>query len=314
MVSYAQNFEDVILNRVFNNRASGFYIDLGAMDPVYDSVTKAFYDRGWRGINVEPSEYFYKRLAAERERDINLNIAVGDVVETRPLYVFEGFGLSTFDPEFRRVSVEHGYSYQEVTCNVTTLAEVCRQYVDCPIDFLKIDAEGWEGPILRGGDWANFRPTVLIVEAIHPFIHEPEWACWEPFLLEQCDYLFVYFDGVNRFYVPREYEELVPAFSRPACILDGFQMYATVEAEQRAAKLKQDGELMKAGLKEAEDQCKTLRATVENMRALEEVLRRDLASERSQVEKLKEQLRDSRLWVGRLSEQLTATRIRANNP
>ena len=47
-VSYAQNFEDVILNRIFKDKESGFYIDVGAHHPIYDSVTKAFYERGWQ--------------------------------------------------------------------------------------------------------------------------------------------------------------------------------------------------------------------------------------------------------------------------
>src|SRR5580700_8067787 len=100
MISYAQNFEDVLLDRLFENRDSGFYVDVGAMDPVHDSVTKAFYDRGWRGINIEPHPQFYERLVAERSRDINLNVAVGDVEETRTLYAFPGEGLSTFNLQF----------------------------------------------------------------------------------------------------------------------------------------------------------------------------------------------------------------------
>ncbi len=54
MVSYAQNGEDVVLARVFGDRRAGFYVDVGAGHPVVDSVTKHFYDLGWRGINVEP--------------------------------------------------------------------------------------------------------------------------------------------------------------------------------------------------------------------------------------------------------------------
>ena len=56
MVSYAQNHEDVLLRRVFPDEPNGFYIDVGANDPVRDSVTKHFYDRGWHGINIEPAE------------------------------------------------------------------------------------------------------------------------------------------------------------------------------------------------------------------------------------------------------------------
>jgi hypothetical protein len=51
---YAQHGEDRSLAGLLGRRRRGFYIDVGAWDPVQDSVTKHFYDRGWRGINVEP--------------------------------------------------------------------------------------------------------------------------------------------------------------------------------------------------------------------------------------------------------------------
>ena len=57
---------------------NGFYIDVGANDPTLESVTKAFYERGWSGINIEPSPKYYARLCAERARDINLPMAVSD--------------------------------------------------------------------------------------------------------------------------------------------------------------------------------------------------------------------------------------------
>ena len=53
-VSYAQNFEDVILNRALHGVTDGCYIDIGANDPEVDSVSLAFYERGWRGLHVEP--------------------------------------------------------------------------------------------------------------------------------------------------------------------------------------------------------------------------------------------------------------------
>ena len=44
MISYAQNFEDVILWRALKHVEAGRYIDIGANDPEKDSVTKVFYD------------------------------------------------------------------------------------------------------------------------------------------------------------------------------------------------------------------------------------------------------------------------------
>ena len=54
IISYAQNFEDVMLWRALGQIEHGFYIDIGAQDPIIDSVSLAFYEHGWRGIHVEP--------------------------------------------------------------------------------------------------------------------------------------------------------------------------------------------------------------------------------------------------------------------
>ena len=70
--SYSQYYEDIILFFIFYNVENGFYIDVGANDPNIISVTKAFYLRGWNGINIEPLPHKYKLLLNERKRDINL--------------------------------------------------------------------------------------------------------------------------------------------------------------------------------------------------------------------------------------------------
>ena len=65
-ISYAQNLEDVMLYRILKRVEAGFYIDVGAQHPVLDSVNKAFYDRGWRGINIEPNSEDFSLLQKER--------------------------------------------------------------------------------------------------------------------------------------------------------------------------------------------------------------------------------------------------------
>jgi len=337
MISYAQNFEDVILNRVFADQASGFYIDVGAMDPVEGSVTKVFYDRGWCGLNIEPEPRFHRKLAAERERDTNLNLALGEARETRLFYSFEDQGISTFSDSFRDYFIERGHRSTEVPCHVTTLADVCRAHCAGPIDFLKIDAEGWEGAILRGGDWANFRPRILLVEATEPFSHTPAWQDWEPFLVDECEYVFVYFDGLNRFYVRGEDRALECRFQYPPNVLDEFRPYALVQAEECVARAEEQALNLKGalaslqaelpGLRKAElhwrlkaeqlkilmrrqgaqlrtltDQRRTLCSTNADLREQIRILHEKLALVESE-------LLDSRLWVGRLSEKLAASRV-----
>ncbi|RLA51208.1 MAG: FkbM family methyltransferase, partial [Gammaproteobacteria bacterium] len=76
-ISYAQNYEDVMLRRTLKDVDKGFYIDVGANDPVIDSVTKSFYDTGWHGINIEPVGEWYEKLQQDRPNDTNLQLAVG---------------------------------------------------------------------------------------------------------------------------------------------------------------------------------------------------------------------------------------------
>lgn len=77
MISYAQNFEDVMLERAFAEIENGFYVDVGAWDPDLDSVTRYFYERGWRGVNIEPNPKYLALLKEKRARDVNLGLAVG---------------------------------------------------------------------------------------------------------------------------------------------------------------------------------------------------------------------------------------------
>ena len=111
MISYAQNFEDVMLDRVFRGRTDGFYVDVGAMDPVWGSVTKRFYDLGWRGVNVEPVPRFHKALVRGRPCDVNLAVALGRSRGRLELFDFPVAGVSTFSPEFADYFVGRGHSY-----------------------------------------------------------------------------------------------------------------------------------------------------------------------------------------------------------
>jgi FkbM family methyltransferase len=211
-VWHGQRGEDRALARLFGRRRRGFYIDIGAWDPVKDSVTKHFYDRGWRGINVEPHPEYFGRLVAARPRDVNLQLALGDEAGTQSLILIGQTGLSTFVAPFAdyaqawaRENAPEGADVAELSVEVTTLAEVCRRHIPpaTEIDFLKIDVEGWEERVLRGGDWTAFRPRILVVEAVEPLTETPAWATWDPYIQAQ-GYDFLTFDGLNRWYRRRE--------------------------------------------------------------------------------------------------------------
>ena len=95
-VSYAQNAEDVVLWRALRDVASGTYVEVGANHPTVDSVSRAFYDRGWSGLCVEPLPSFAEEFRRSRPRDTVVQAAVLDTEDdTVVLHAIEGTGLST---------------------------------------------------------------------------------------------------------------------------------------------------------------------------------------------------------------------------
>ena len=208
MISYAQNQEDVVLSNFFKDQKEGFYVDVGASDPTVRSVTKHFYDLGWTGINIEPVPRFYDQLVKERERDVNLCVAVGSKEDTLSFFEFEAEGISTLNQDNADHFTNLGYPSKKITVDVVTLASICEKYCTKQIDFLKIDVEGWEKEVIEGGDWKNFRPRVVLLEAIKPNSNIGTWHLWEPQLLS-LGYVFCYFDGINRFYIRQEDKDLI---------------------------------------------------------------------------------------------------------
>ncbi|NLY09869.1 MAG: FkbM family methyltransferase [Tissierellia bacterium] len=221
-ISYAQNFEDIMLWRALKHIENGFYIDVGAGDPHQDSVTKAFYERGWRGINIEPIPQLYEKLVRERPRDINLQVAAGDKEKEIVIYELPDTGLSTLDLSIaERHEKERGYKKVERIVKSQTLTQICKDIHLSPIHFLKIDVEGAEKEVLEGTDFSIVRPWIILVESTIPNSRIENYSEWEPILLN-ANYEFVYFDGLNRFYVAKEHPELKESFKLPPNCFDGF--------------------------------------------------------------------------------------------
>ncbi|MBW4686213.1 MAG: FkbM family methyltransferase [Komarekiella atlantica HA4396-MV6] len=222
-ISYAQNFEDVLLNRVFKHKTKGFYIDVGALDPFFDSVTKAFYDIGWSGINIEPIKECHSLFEQERQRDINLNVALSSSEGNLEFFQVLGQpGNSTLNKELAyKIAKEKGLDVYKYPVPIITLAEVCKKYVNQKIDFLKIDVEGVEEQVILGGNWEIFRPTILVIEATLP---DTNIRCENniPIFLMGKGYQKVFFDGINDYYISEESGDLVKYFDFPVNTLDDY--------------------------------------------------------------------------------------------
>ncbi len=236
-ISYAQNFEDVMLARAFPG-ARGFYVDVGANDPDIDSVSRAFYERGWSGINIEPLAAQFRRLRERRPRDVNLEIAVGESEGEITFYAIEQWhGYSTTDAEIVAQHRADGLKVEIQQVPVRRLAAVLDQHAaGRVIDFMKVDVEGAELSVLRGAELDRHRPKILLIEAKLPVTFSmvdrpdevPDRTDEYVRFLAPFGYQLVYHDGLNAFFLAEEHRELARHFQRPAGSLDRFVHAASI--------------------------------------------------------------------------------------
>lgn len=224
-ISYAQNGEDVVLWRALNNIVNGVFVDVGAAHPVEDSVTWAFYERGWSGINFEPVAVFAEEYQKLRDRDTTIRAGVGDTPGRKTFYIAEGTGLSSLVEEDAESAKNLGHTIVESEIDIVTLNDTLADVLPSATDihFLKIDAEGSEADVLRGIDLEKWRPWVILVEATRPNSVESTRALFDD-LITNFAYEPALFDGLNQFYVAKEHSELIPLLNYPACALDNFQL------------------------------------------------------------------------------------------
>ena len=215
-----------MLYRALGHLERGFYIDLGAQHPEIDSVSKAFFDRGWQGVHVEPVPHYANLLREARPGDRVIEAAVSSRVGHTTIMVFPDTGLSTTVPDIAAGHVDAGMSAPEAGLPVptVTLASIAEELGECEVHWLKIDVEGLEKEVLQGWDPASLRPWLIVVESTLPNSAQSSHAEWE-YLLTEANYVHVYSDGLNRFYAAAERAgELGPAFALPPNVFDDLQL------------------------------------------------------------------------------------------
>ena len=199
--SYSEYFEDLILYLLLFDIKKGFYIDVGAYDPIKVSVTKSFYLKGWRGINIEPQPEKIELFKKDRPNDINLQLAVGRKVGNISFYV---------NDQCSTAKKKYSKRKKEILVKMDNMSNICKTYVPegTEIDFCKIDVEGGEKSVLLGYDFINYRPKVFCIESTIPLSRVSNYYLWEALLIKH-NYTFIYTLGVNRFYFDNLIPELI---------------------------------------------------------------------------------------------------------
>lgn len=216
-ISHAQNGEDVRAWRALEDVDEPFYVEVGASDPVVDSLTASLSALGWRGVLVEPEPSIAQRLREARPRDVVVAAAAHSSSGVLSFSYADkrGQGQVSAGP----VADAREHDQVQISVPAVRLADVLDDVAPSDVHFMSIDVEGHEADALLGLGLDRWRPWVLCIEATRPDSRTPSWEGWHPLLVE-ADYHFVAFDGLNRWYVSAEHRDLADRVAEPHNVLD----------------------------------------------------------------------------------------------
>ena len=151
---------DLILDDIFKSKANGFFIELGANDGLIQSNTAFLeFNRGWKGVLVEPSQIAYNKCVKNRPNSTCFNLACvsnnykEDIIQGD----FNGSLMAS-------VNGKRNNTNTLIDCKVSTLESILDSVNASTIDFLSLDTEGYEYDILCGLNLNKYRPKYMLIE------------------------------------------------------------------------------------------------------------------------------------------------------
>ena len=167
-LSFSQTGEDRVLS-FYLPEQSGFYVDVGANDPLRLSSSFIFYMKGWRGIAIDANEVLVNRFRRTRKQDICVVAAVSDSERDVIFHRSDSHAVSTIDNATyqawqRRWKFRPENQVELRTRTLTSILQMALPDQAIKIDFLSIDVEGHEFQVLSGLDFSLYRPRMIAVE------------------------------------------------------------------------------------------------------------------------------------------------------
>jgi FkbM family methyltransferase len=157
--------ENFLIWDFFQRNTIGFFVEVGAHDPLVFSQTWLLERYGWKGILIEPQAACCEKLRQQRPNSTIFQVACTSP-EGKKIHgeakLFLGDTASSLKPNMFDPSTT--YRGVEIV-KLMTLDEILEEVgFDKKLDFLSIDTEGSELEILHGFNIKKYNPTLILVE------------------------------------------------------------------------------------------------------------------------------------------------------
>jgi len=176
-MNYSQYNEESFLFEYFSGKNDGFLVDIGAADGQTNSNSKKLIDIGWSALLVEPNKKNFDKISElykDNDKINKENLGCSDETNNNVRFFInkndEMEQCSTFSEEFS-INVKNYYKceYVETVSSLIKTSELFKKYRLNHIDFLTIDAEGYDSLIIKGIDFNSIIIDLICVENIDEY-------------------------------------------------------------------------------------------------------------------------------------------------
>ena len=171
-VSWSQCGEDLALIFLLEaDKKLGTYVDVGAHHPDRFSVTRALYEKGWSGINIDADDQVRDAFVRRRPRDKFFVGAVG----TNDYYDFyrsEEKAISTVRRDWMERYANAGFRFEEKKRVKGIKLRSILESMPTRVDLLNVDIEGADLDAIKSIEFdklnENLWPEWIMVESYPP--------------------------------------------------------------------------------------------------------------------------------------------------
>jgi hypothetical protein len=165
--SYSMDKEDLVVQEYFKNKTYGFYVDVGCYHPLQRNNTMLLYLKGWRGINVDISDFSIKLFKFLRPEDLNLNLAISNLESEIDMFFQKKLSqLSTIKEKYAKIAFQGTIHNKKILSRRLNSILEESKYRGQRINFLNIDVEGSDFEVLQSLDFNKYSPELICIEVI----------------------------------------------------------------------------------------------------------------------------------------------------
>jgi hypothetical protein len=173
--SYSFDKEDLVVQEYFKNKTYGFYVDVGCYHPLQGNNTMLLYQKGWRGINIDISDFSIKLFKFLRPEDLNLNLAISNLEgEINMFFQKKLSQLSTIKEKQAKIAFQGIIHNKKILSRKLNSILEESKYGGKRINFLNIDVEGSDFEVLQSLDFNKYSPELICIEVIEEEIEKSD--------------------------------------------------------------------------------------------------------------------------------------------